>query len=73
MLSSVQRSARAVEVNIEVMRAFVRLREMLIGNRELARRLCRDGVAPEGSEGHQLPRAPRRSRRKTGLQGSQGY
>jgi hypothetical protein len=40
MLSSVLRSKRAVEVNIEIMRAFVRLREMLAGNRELARKLA---------------------------------
>jgi hypothetical protein len=39
MLSSVLRSERAVQVNIEIMRAFVRLREMLASNRELARRL----------------------------------
>jgi hypothetical protein len=39
MLSSVLRSKRAVAVNIEIMRAFVRLREMLAGNAELARRL----------------------------------
>ena len=39
MLSSVLRSARAVQVNIEIMRAFVRLREMIATNRDLARRL----------------------------------
>jgi hypothetical protein len=39
MLSSVLRSPRAVRVNIEIMRAFVRLREMVATNRELARRL----------------------------------
>lgn len=39
MLSSVLRSPRAVEVNIAIMRAFVRLREMLLGNRELAAKL----------------------------------
>jgi hypothetical protein len=39
MLSSVLRSKRAVAVNIEIMRAFVRLREMLASNRELARKL----------------------------------
>jgi len=38
MLSSVLRSQRAVQVNIEIMRAFVRLREMLASNRALARR-----------------------------------
>jgi hypothetical protein len=39
MLSSVLRSRRAVHVNIEIMRAFVRLRQMLLGHQELARRL----------------------------------
>ena len=40
MLSSVLRSKRAVKVNIEIMRAFVRLRRMLASNDELARRLA---------------------------------
>jgi hypothetical protein len=39
MLSSVLRSDRAVSVNIEIMRAFVRLRIILAFNDELARRL----------------------------------
>jgi hypothetical protein len=39
MLSSVLRSQRAVQVNIAIMRAFVKLREMLASNRDLARRL----------------------------------
>jgi hypothetical protein len=39
MLSTVLRSARAVQVNIEIMRAFVRLRKMLAENAELAKRL----------------------------------
>jgi hypothetical protein len=39
MLSSVLRSERAISVNISIMRAFVRLREMLASNVELARRL----------------------------------
>lgn len=39
MLSSVLQSKRAVEVNIALMRAFVKLREMPASNRELARRL----------------------------------
>ena len=40
MLSSVLRSGRAIEVNIEIMRAFVRLRQILVGNRDLARQLA---------------------------------
>lgn len=39
MLSSVLHSARAVQVNIEIMRAFVRLRLMLMANADLARKL----------------------------------
>jgi hypothetical protein len=39
MLSSVLRSARAVDVNIEIMRAFVRLRHWAASNAELARRI----------------------------------
>ena len=40
MLSSVLRSKRAVEVNIAIMRAFVRLRQMLLGNADLKRELA---------------------------------
>jgi len=39
MLSGVLRSPRAVEVNIEIMRAFVRIRHLLDSNKELARKL----------------------------------
>src|SRR6478736_7317782 len=39
MLSSVLRSARAVRVNVAIMRAFVRVREMLLSNADLARKL----------------------------------
>jgi len=39
MLSSVLRSSRAISVNIEIMRAFVRLREILSTHKELARKL----------------------------------
>lgn len=39
MLSSVLKSERAVQVNIEIMRTFVRLRQMLASNAELARKL----------------------------------
>jgi hypothetical protein len=39
MLSSVLRSKRAVRVNVEIMRAFVRLRSIIAHNSELARRL----------------------------------
>jgi hypothetical protein len=39
MLSGILNSPRAIRVNIEIMRAFVRLRQMLISNAELARKL----------------------------------
>ena len=39
MLSNVLNSKRAVRVNIEIMRTFVRLRRMLAENEELARKL----------------------------------
>jgi hypothetical protein len=40
MLSSVLHSTRAIQVNIEIMRAFVRLRQMLSSNAELSRKLA---------------------------------
>jgi hypothetical protein len=39
MLSSVLKSSRAIQVNIEIMRAFVRLRQMVTSNADLARKL----------------------------------
>ena len=39
MLSSVLKSKRAVRVNIEIMRAFVRLRQMMSAHKDLERRL----------------------------------
>jgi hypothetical protein len=39
MLSTVLNSERAIIVNIEIMRAFVKLRQLLASNTELARRL----------------------------------
>ena len=40
MLSSVLKSPRAIHVNIEIMRAFVRLRAILSSNAELAKKLA---------------------------------
>ena len=40
MLSSVLKSKRAVQVNIAIMRAFVKLREMLSTHKELAHKLA---------------------------------
>lgn len=40
MLSSVLKSRRAIQVNIEIMRTFVRLRALLASNTDLARKLA---------------------------------
>jgi hypothetical protein len=40
MLAGVLRSERAVLVNIEIMRAFVRMRKLLAENKDLARKLA---------------------------------
>ena len=40
MLSSVLNSERAIEVNIAIMRAFVRLREIMSTHKDLARKLA---------------------------------
>jgi len=40
MLSSVLNSDRAVQVNIAIMRVFVKLREMLLTHKDLARKLA---------------------------------
>lgn len=39
MLSSVLNSERAIQVNISIMRAFVKLREMIASNKDLAKKL----------------------------------
>ena len=39
MLSSVLNSSRAIQVNIQIMRAFSKFREIILANRELSRRL----------------------------------
>ena len=40
MLSSVLRSDRAADVNVAIMRTFIRLRQMLATNEELARKVA---------------------------------
>jgi hypothetical protein len=40
MLSSVLRSKRAIQVNITIMRAFVKLRELAVSHRALATKLA---------------------------------
>ena len=44
MLSSVLNSSQAIAVNIEIMRAFVRLREMLASNKEAGQKARRAGT-----------------------------
>ena len=80
MLSSVLRSERAVEVNVAIMRAFVRLREMTLGVGELARKVetLERGFAKHGEDFkvvfdalRQLMTPPEKPRRKIGF-GAQG-
>ncbi|MET0988696.1 MAG: ORF6N domain-containing protein [Steroidobacteraceae bacterium] len=40
MLSSILKSPRAIAANIEIMRAFVRMRELLVSSKELAQKLA---------------------------------
>ena len=77
MLSSVLRSERAIQVNVAIMRAFVRLREMLAVHRELAAKLEK---LEERIEAHdeqietifeairQLMTPPERERKKIGFE-----
>ncbi len=76
MLSSVLNSERAVQVNIAIMRAFVRLRETLETNRELARKFAqleaRVGKHDEEIGGiieaiRQLMAPPKKPRRQIGF------
>ena len=66
MLSSVLRSQRAVKVNIAIMRAFVRLREAMEANRELAHKFAPPENAKREIGFHvreTAPRYPARTRR----------
>jgi hypothetical protein len=76
MLSSVLNSERAVKVNIAIMRAFVKLREALETNRELARKFSelekrvgkRDDEIGEIIDAiRQLMVSPKKSRREIGF------
>ncbi|MDQ2659959.1 MAG: ORF6N domain-containing protein [Verrucomicrobiota bacterium] len=76
MLSSVLRSARAVKVNIAIMRAFVQLRSALETNRELARKFeqLESRVGKHGGEIaaiidaiRQLMAPPKKSAREIGF------
>jgi hypothetical protein len=52
MLSSVLNSERAVQVNIAIMRAFVRLRQVLSSNKALANKLAELERKLESHDGH---------------------
>jgi hypothetical protein len=72
MLSSVVRSPRAIAVNIEIMRAFVRLRRLLASNANLARKLAAlemkyDGQFATVFQAVGQLMAPRRLKRKIGF------
>jgi hypothetical protein len=77
MLSSVLRSQRAVEVNIAIMRAFVKLREILVTNRDLARRLNQMEKKYDGQFKlvfdaiREMMKPPERPRRKIGFASSE--
>ncbi len=73
MLSSVLRSPRAVQVNIEIMRTFVQLRQALAGHEELSRKLDALEARHDRQFGavfdaiRQLVGLDRRSRRRRGF------
>ena len=75
MLSGVLRSPRAVQVNIEIMRAFVRMRRMLASHAKLERKLLEleekyDGQFTMVFEAlKQLMAPPEPKRRKIGFRG----
>lgn len=67
MLSSVLRSDRAADVNLAIMRTFVRLRRMLASNEELARKVAQHdqeiGILFEHIQGLLEPPEPTKGRR----------
>ena len=76
MLSSVLRTPRAVRVHIAIMRAFVKLRETLETNRELARKFAElekdvgkhdEEIAAIIDAMRQLMAPPEKSRREIGF------
>jgi hypothetical protein len=76
MLSSVLKSDRAVQMNIVIMRAFVKLREVLASQKDLARRLERveEGLRRHGSviglvvdEIKKLKQSPAPAKRRVGF------
>ena len=80
MLSSVLRSKRAIQVNIAIMRTFLRLRQVLAAHKELAQKLVELERQVEG-HGHQIRSifnairqlmAPPAPRRRIGFHPAQG-
>jgi len=77
MLSSVLNSKRAVQVNITIMRAFMKLREMIVSHKDLARRL--DDLEKKYDQQfrivfdaiRELMTPPAKSRRKIGFEGKE--
>jgi len=77
MLSSVLNSKRAVQVNITIMRAFMKLREMIVSHKDLARRL--DDLEKKYDQQfrivfdaiRELMAPPAKSRRKIGFEGKE--
>jgi phage regulator Rha-like protein len=76
MLSSVLNSKRAIKVNIEIMRAFVRLREILSTHKELAHKLTElerkigkhdEEIKVIFEAIHQLMMPPEKPKRKIGF------
>lgn len=78
MLSSVLNSERAVQVNITIMRAFVKLREMIASHKDLAKRL--DALEKKYDAQfkvvfdaiRQLMEPPKTKRRRIGFHGETG-
>ncbi|MDD5218795.1 MAG: ORF6N domain-containing protein [Candidatus Omnitrophica bacterium] len=77
MLSSVLKSGRAIQVNIQIMRAFVKLKEILSTNKELAHKLDQlehkierhdDAIRSIFSAIRQLMKPPEPPRRRIGFQ-----
>ena len=83
MLSSVLRSKKAAQVNVEIMRAFVRLRRVLAVSADLARRLdeVEKRLGDHDEQFVQVIRAirqlmeplPAPPRRRIGFRGEGGY
>jgi lipopolysaccharide biosynthesis regulator YciM len=76
MLSSVLRSKRAAQMNIQIVRAFIRMREILADNKDLAVRVDKLEVAQQrnfsvikmlAEEIQEIKKAPASSKRRIGF------